>query len=209
MRNNSTTEERNEARYNPAMKRFGRWLLNCLTALSLLACTAMLFLWFSGYLLGWEGVWENPHSDGWGESTFTFEFSAGGVGVSEFSVTVDPARRSPDFKRFYDSVPRSPTDRSWHRLDNSDYPSRWQDSARRWAFFWQTGAQGWDIAYRRELIVPAWFTVVLFLILPTIRLLSRKRPQVGVCVACGYDLRATPDRCPECGTIPAKVKSRA
>jgi hypothetical protein len=55
-------------------------------------------------------------------------------------------------------------------------------------------------------IFPLWlpFSAVLIFIglLRWFRKANRIAP--GVCPACGYDLRATPDRCPECGTIPTK-----
>ena len=52
--------------------------------------------------------------------------------------------------------------------------------------------------------LPHWFLALLFAILPALRLRalvrSRRLSRIGHCPRCGYDLRATPERCPECGT---------
>ena len=70
-------------------------------------------------------------------------------------------------------------------------------------FFWQRDA---SVAL---LGIPLWLLAAAlawgFL---RLRRLARVRP-AGLCVTCGYDLRATPGRCPECGTAPADAAARA
>jgi hypothetical protein len=53
--------------------------------------------------------------------------------------------------------------------------------------------------------VPHWLLSGIAAALPLAVLGSlsrcRRRRAKGSCVCCGYDLRATPDRCPECGAV--------
>jgi hypothetical protein len=58
----------------------------------------------------------------------------------------------------------------------------------------------------RGFACPYWFITLLTAILPAARLVGcwrrarRLRMRPGICQYCGYDCRATPDRCPECGS---------
>jgi hypothetical protein len=62
----------------------------------------------------------------------------------------------------------------------------------------------------RWLRVPSWFLVALTAAMPARWLvrrrsarLRRRRAAAGLCTSCGYDIRATPGHCPECGHTPA------
>jgi hypothetical protein len=54
---------------------------------------------------------------------------------------------------------------------------------------------------------PAWLLVLITAIVPAWWAYSRRRNQAararerGLCPSCGYDLRASPERCPECGAV--------
>jgi len=55
----------------------------------------------------------------------------------------------------------------------------------------------------RMVSFPAWVPAIVTLPLPLIGLrrsvVRRRRARRRLCVRCGYDLRASPERCPECG----------
>jgi hypothetical protein len=55
----------------------------------------------------------------------------------------------------------------------------------------------------RMAVVPMWFPAASAAIVPVLwlrrRQRERRRVAAGCCSRCGYDLRATPGRCPECG----------
>jgi hypothetical protein len=67
----------------------------------------------------------------------------------------------------------------------------------------------WTHGDRMLLIVyvPYWLPMACSAVLPALWLVLRRRAgrrrTAGRCLACGYDLRATPERCPECGAVPS------
>ncbi|HEX4796423.1 MAG TPA: hypothetical protein VH370_21720 [Humisphaera sp.] len=83
------------------------------------------------------------------------------------------------------------------------HPSRWfgHDHHR---FFHQGSLDALD-----SFQIPYWVVAILFGLLPftyTAQAARRRRTSnANRCGKCGYDLRATPLRCPECGTIPTKT----
>ncbi len=108
---------------------------------------------------------------------------------------------------------------AWPRVDTSTLDAKWLDTWMRQTDVRQWGGLGFELGLghpARTRVNGRWvpvraevpaFLLLLVFIWPA-RLLMRKRAQLlremrrsaGQCEDCGYDLRETPQRCPECGT---------
>ena len=177
------------------MKRALRILLNSLTVLSLLICLATVVMWVRGNWF-FEVLSHREESSVWtlriGMAHASLECergpSPGPFGFSRASYTAD--FESFEKFAFLDRSRTTVIDGDWRHVGFSYHSER---------HTWQ----GVRTTFSTRIGISYWLIVLLKLILPAWRIRLRKRHRPGVCPKCRYDLRATPDRCPECGTIPA------
>jgi hypothetical protein len=174
-----------------------RRLFTLVAALSLLLCVAAAVLWArSGTRSDYASV-----APSW--RAFVCMTFPGGLKVSTWPDPVQPgglrfASYEYEVRNAYGAwMPRPAV--SWAKLGFDFKPLQFSNQSR--------PAPG---AF--ELYVPFWFLAAALLAMPFVaaaRLVrSRRRIRRGVCLDCGYDLRATAGRCPECGMLPGKKIAR-
>jgi hypothetical protein len=172
-----------------------RRLLNLLTAGSLLLCVAVCVLWVRSY---------------WVSEDLGFGTPRGRCYVCPSSARLDVYLATGEYASeplglLYNRRPEPPAwDEVVWRLQDmiGGPPESYKVLGPRmgFAYFGASTPLGY---YRLSVLsVPCWF-VLLLTFLPPLAWVRRRaryhRLQHALCPRCGYDLRATPDRCPECG----------
>jgi len=184
-----------------------RRLFNLLAGVSLLMCVAMIGLWVSSRRAQYDAYWSPVQDSGTTIKSydFTIHSTRGRVGFY-FSSGVVPANRMLIFRSNMANAPRffcrtlpfdevlvysAPNFYLWDRfgIGVTRIPP--------------IGAWGFELS--------DWILVAAFALITCWawrkNVILRRRERIGFCPTCGYDLRATPERCPECGSTPTMVNS--
>ena len=185
-----------------------RRLLNFLTALSLLLCVAAAALWIRSFWVAdlLTDFFYRPRGDHLLRVWPLVRSERGGVSFRvKTSHCAGPAMPYPSDRRQADPARRYPV---FQPLP-ANYPAGVPGRVRHWRRE-GAGFQFAHIDYEGDtdtnVTMPHATWLVLFLVVPAARLRrlmsdrAAARAGLALCPACGYDLRATPGRCPECGT---------
>jgi hypothetical protein len=175
---------------------FRKRLFTCLTILSLILCLATVALWVRSYWRYDTLAHGSSGTDGFGSLGIESKYGELYLSAAHYYANLN-------YSNLYNEAP------GWsfgeHRFLTLDTH---MDFAKKHVKHQLVGFGSFNgdlrpVGFLRSIWLPHWFLALLFAILPTLRLRSilrnRHRHRAGFCQHCGYDLRATPDRCPECG----------
>jgi hypothetical protein len=195
------------------MRRPLRILLNAATVLSLVLCVATAGLWVRSYWrfddLGANSTWRD--ASGFTQRVIRLGSNKGRFLFTDRDISFpwtyrDTTRIMPDWERhngvyfsheppidLYRQFPRQPGEQSWTK----DF------AGCRLRRILELTANHNTVGV--VVIVPHAYACAGFAILPALFARrwrrARRGARLGLCRHCGYDLRATPDRCPECGAV--------
>jgi hypothetical protein len=186
-----------------AMKRFRRWLIYGITVMSLLLCLAAMgqfvrSIWYDDEL-------QIELDDSNGQMSYVLIGTCQGLSYLQF----DHWLGAPMMSMKYDTyelrsgleVPA--TAKTEPLIDELS-------DVRRIAGFGYLDDRSLGWMNIHKFVAPLWFFAGFFAILPALRIgryvRRRREGRRGLCSCCGYDLRATPERCPECGAVPSRAE---
>jgi len=177
-----------------------RRLLNFLTALSLLLCVAVCVLWVRSYSVRdqWSYRWREVHGNNDTFGAFSLDSLGGQVWAGYWWQDNTHLRRPHE----------GFTADAWRVGSIQQQDSHFSQPVDVHSWAWRLGfgsrwySQGANA--ERGVFVPHWLLVAVSAAPATAMVMRWRRNRShrrtdGVCARCGYDLRATPDRCPECG----------
>jgi hypothetical protein len=169
-----------------------RILLATSLAISLISLIAWPLSYFSVVRITYVGKSSTHHC--WSASGQLDWMHQSGDGLPEFFKAngVEPNGWDIDFTRhhprYYDSVDR------WNTFRESLRPQTRTTSM---------PLKSGRVITQRLIGIPFWPIVWLFAMPPAIawqrHRVRQRRIRLGLCLRCGYDLRSSPGRCPECG----------
>ena len=177
----------------PAVRRLIRIAFNTLTVLSIVPTVLVAVLWVRSH-------WYGDSIDYYRRPALFSLLSVDGIVAVAWGELESEAY--PPSAGWHSTLPFMKTDDGYVEADLQSGST---------AGFLYRRTLSFRMGYRqaaRELRAPYWAIALPLLTATAFAVrtaaISYRRHRRGLCPTCGYDLRATPDRCPECGATKAQ-----